>query len=122
MMDFSLHNRDLEISNGDFALCDDEAHAIAQALSIRLKTLAGEWFLDENIGIPYLTHILGKKASERLLRKLVAEEIKSLPGVIDIKDFNVKQSQTTRGITIGFNAVLSDQTTITISESMEEPK
>lgn len=53
MKDFALDRRDLEIANGDFALCHDEAHAIAQAISIRLKTFSGEWFLDTRVGLPY---------------------------------------------------------------------
>ncbi len=118
MMDFSLRDRDLEIINGDFALCQSEAHAIAQAITIRLRTLAGEWFLDTRAGIPYLSHILGKKQSERLLRKLISEAVKSLPSVITIKEFVVKAGPGERSITISFNAVLSDQSAIAINESI----
>lgn len=117
-MDFSLRNYDLEITNADFALCQSEAHAIAQAITIRLRTLAGEWFLDTRAGIPYLSHILGKKQSEPLLRKLISEAIKSLPGIITIKEFVVKTGPGERSITISFNAVLSDQSTIVINESI----
>jgi hypothetical protein len=119
MMDFALSNRDLEIAHGDFLLCATDTDAIAQALSIRLKTLAGEWFLDSRVGIPYLTDILGKKVNERLLRKTVTEEVKSLLGISDIKDFVVKAGQTDRSISIRFSAILPNHTTITINESIE---
>ena len=56
-MDFALHQGDISIDDGDLMLCDDEAHSIKQALSICLKTFAGEWFLDSNVGLPYLTHV-----------------------------------------------------------------
>lgn len=118
MMDLSLRDRDLEITNGDLALCPNEAYALAQAITIRLRTLAGEWFLDTGAGIPYLSHILGKKQSERLLRKMMSEAIKSLPSIITIKEFVVKAGPGERSITIGFDAVLPDQSTIAINESI----
>jgi hypothetical protein len=118
MMDFALHEGDLEIKNGDFVLCADDSQAIAQAITIRLKTLAGEWFLDESIGIPYLTQILGKKRRERLLQKLVTDELKTLPGLNTVKDFELNQGLTERDIVIKFNALLSDQSVLNLNESM----
>lgn len=118
MMDFALHQNDLSITNGDIALCDDENHAIAQALKICLKTFAGEWFLDENVGLPYMTHILGQKNSERFLRRLVFEAAKSVPGIIDLKEFIIEQGQDQRSVSIKFNALLSNQSTVRIDESI----
>lgn len=117
-MDFSLRDRDLEIINGDLALCRDEVHAVTQAITIRLRTLAGEWFLDAGEGIPYLSQILGKKHSERLLRKLITETIKRIPAVIAIKNITVEPGLAERSIIIGFNAVLSEQHVIAIKESI----
>jgi hypothetical protein len=68
MMDFALEQHDLSFSNGDLLLCPTDADAIAQTIVIRLKTFLGEWFLDENRGLPYLTQIFGKKLNERYLR------------------------------------------------------
>jgi hypothetical protein len=119
MMDFSLRNRDIEIAHGDFVLCATDTDAIAQALSIRLKTLAGEWFLDTRVGIPYLTDILGKNVNERLLRKTVTEEVKSLLGISDIKDLVVQAGQSNRSISIHFSAILPNHTAITVNESIE---
>ncbi len=119
MMDFSINNRDLEIAQGDFLLCATDTDAVAQALSIRLKTFAGEWFLDTRVGIPYLTDILGKKINERLLRKTVTEEVKSLLGISDIRDFAVEAGRTARSIYLRFSATLPNHTTITVNESIE---
>lgn len=118
-MDFALRNRDLDISDGDLSICQSDVDAIAQALSIRLKTLAGEWFLDTRIGMPYLTEILGKKINERLLKKIVTEEVKSLLGVIDIRNFVMNAGPTSRSLSISFSAILSNQSVITINESIE---
>jgi len=118
MMDFVLQQGDILIANGDFTLCDDEVHAIGQALSICLKTFAGEWFLDGNVGLPYLTHVLGKKNNEKFLRRLVLETVKSLPGVIDVREFLIEQGEAERSVSIKFNAILSDQSMIRIDETI----
>ena len=89
MMDFALESHDLAFSNGDIIPCPIDADAIAQAIAIRLKTFAGEWFLDENRGLPYLTHIFGKKLNERYLRKLLTQEIKGVDGVNDVQNFAI---------------------------------
>jgi hypothetical protein len=118
-MDFALDNRDLAVSNGDFVLCATDTHSLAQALSIRLRTFAGEWFLDTRVGIPYLTDILGKKVNERLLKKIVTDEIKSLLGSSDLKDFTLEPGLTPRTITMAFNAILPNQTLLSIHEAIE---
>jgi hypothetical protein len=118
-MDFSLHNRDLEIANGDFLLCATDIDAITQALSIRLKTLAGEWFLDTRVGLPYLTDILGKKVNERLLRKIVSDEAKTVLGTGELKDFVIEAGITARSIAIRFTAILPNEKAITFNEAIE---
>lgn len=118
MMDFRLRNNDLEINNGDISLCRDDVDTTAQSIAIRLKTLAGEWFLDTNLGIPYLTQVLGKKRNDRFLRRLIAKEIQSVSGVKELSDFSFDEGADPRSIVINFKAILSDHSTITINESI----
>lgn len=118
MMDFMLCDGDLEIKNGDINLCHNDVDAIAQAIAIRLKTLAGEWFLDQNLGIPYLSQVLGKKRNDRLLAKLIANEIKAVAGVRELSDFSFDEGAQPRSIAIKFKATLTDSSTITINQSM----
>jgi len=118
MMDFYLKQNDLAVVNGDFALCANDTEASAQTIAIRLKTLAGEWFMDEKIGVPYLSQILGKKREPRLLRRLIAKEIQSVPNVKEIKEFNFDDSSADRSVTIKFKAQLTDQSTVSINESI----
>lgn len=117
-MDFSLEQNDLEISNGDICLCSSDTEATAQIITIRLKTLAGEWFLDKNIGIPYLTQVLGKNRNDRVLRRLIAKEIQSVSNVKELSDFNFDEGESPRGIAIKFKASLSDQSIISINASI----
>lgn len=117
-MDFALHANDLKISNGDFQLCATDSDSIAQAISIRLKTLAGEWFLDTTIGIPYFTEILGKKRNDRFLRHVLLSQIENIPDVRQISDFKVEQDSP-RGLKISFNVILNNQSIIPINEAVE---
>jgi len=118
MMDLALHNNDLSYANGDINLCANDTLAIAQAISIRLKTLAGEWFMDSQIGVPYLTQILGQKRNDRFLRHTIVSAIESVPGVREITNFSVEQTDD-RGMIISLEARLNNQTIIPIKASVE---
>lgn len=117
MMDFSLGNNDLEIAEGDLAICRTDTHAVAQAITIRLKTLAGEWFLNTALGIPYLTEIFGHKRNGRFIRQVILLEIEAVPGVYQVRDFEV-QEKTNRTLLISFIAISSDGTAINVNESI----
>ncbi|TXG75882.1 hypothetical protein E6Q11_06255 [Candidatus Dojkabacteria bacterium] len=117
MMDFLLKDRDICIAGGDIELCSDDKEAIAQAITIRLKTMAGEWFLDSNRGLPYLSDIFGHKRSEKFIRHLIVPEIEAIPGVQGIKDFKAQVTQERR-MTMSFTASLGDGSAIPINESI----
>ena len=112
MMDLVLRKNDLgivdlSIVDDDFALCPTDKDAIAQTITIRLKTLAGEWFLDTTLGIPYLTEILGHKYHERSLRHLIMAEIQTILGVLEITNFKAEE-KAHRSLSISFMAIMSD--------------
>lgn len=116
-MDFFLNDQDLAIQNGDISLCGT-ADATAQAISIRLKTFAGEWFLNTDVGLPYLTQIFGRKNSQRFLRRLVSDALKGLPDVMEVKDLLIEEGQEPRSMVIKFQAVLTSQSTLNINENI----
>jgi|JI10StandDraft_1071094.scaffolds.fasta_scaffold195818_5 hypothetical protein len=118
MMDLALDKNDLALRNGDLSLCTNDTDAITQTISIRLKSLAGECFMDSQLCIPYLTEIFGKKRNDRFLRHMIVSEIENVPGIREITNFRVEE-KTDRGITIIFNVVLNNQSIISIKESVE---
>ena len=118
MMDLFLKNNDLTVANGDFLMCPTDTDAIAQTISTRLKILAGEWFLDSNIGIPYLSKILGKKRNDRFLQKIITDEIRAIPSIKELQDFSFKDGIESRLIVVKFKTVLSNDIAITINESV----
>lgn len=117
MMDFSLNGRDLTTINGDFAVCTDDKAALAQAVSIRLKTLSGEWFMNTSVGIPYLSEIFGQKRSPLFIRQTILPHIEAIAGVKEVADFTMKE-QAERKIFISFTAILNDGSSIKINESV----
>ena len=104
MRDLKLHDGDLELVDGDFALTD----SVAQALRIGLKTLAGEWFLDEQIGIPYFTQILGQKMSKLSLTGIFREAILKTDGVSKLTQIDVDYDASARQVKLDFEVELTD--------------
>ena len=122
MMDLALRKNDLGIVDlgivdGDFTLCPTDKDTIAQTITIRLKTLAGEWFLDTTLGIPYLTEILGHKYHERSLHHLIMAEIQTIPGVQEITNFRAEE-KAYRSLSISFMAIMSDGRKQSFKESI----
>lgn len=116
-MDICLKSQDLAIVNGDFVLCSTDKDALAQMISIRLKTLCGEWFMDASIGIPYLSEIFGQKRSLLFIRQTILPHIEAIAGVKKIEDFKVEE-QEKRKIFISFTAILDDGSNIKFGESV----
>ena len=117
MMDIALRQNDLAIARGDIALCATEADCIAQAIIIRIKTLAGEWFLDSNVGIPYLTEVFGQKRTESFMRQLIVAKIESMPGIKQVREFKTNIEHE-RKLNIIFSVELTDKNSISINESV----
>lgn len=101
-------NDDLAVEEGDFILTRNLAEQVTQALQIQLKTLQGEWFLDERVGIPYFTEILGQKPHKLTLLGIFREAILKVDGVASINQINVDYEQQTRTIKLNFEVELSD--------------
>jgi hypothetical protein len=117
MMDFALKQHDLALTNGDLLMCLTDADAIAQTISIRLKTFTGEWFLDQGGGLPYLD-ILGKKTNDLYLRSVIVNEVRNVAGVSDVKNIAITPSKDERTIVISFIVILSDQRNIAINQTI----
>lgn len=66
--------------------------AIAQSLRTRLMTFEGEWFLDEEFGVPYFQTVFGKQASLIAVREVFREIIADTPGVLGIVKLELKRA------------------------------
>lgn len=108
-MDLLLGNdHDLAIgANGDLSLVTGR-DAIAQHLSVRLRTFRGEWRLDERVGLPYFQSILVKAPNMAVVRSIYRRAILSTPGVTSLEGLTVSLDYLTRTLSVSFRAQTTD--------------
>lgn len=82
---------------GNLAIVED-AEAIGQHVSQRLKTFEGEWFLDKDAGVAWLSDVLGLKYDPALAEAVTKAEILDTEGVTEIESFSVRFDRETRGL------------------------
>ncbi len=119
LIDFLIdeNTHDLVVRDGDLALTCDLQTQVRQALKILLRTLLGEWFLDERIGIPYFTQILGQKPSKLALTSIFRNAIKQTEGVDSIARLDVNFDSSSRTVSIDFEIILKDGNRLSLSEN-----
>ncbi len=76
--------------------------AVAQALRTRLAFFRGEWFLDEEFGVPYFQSILGKQSALVAIREIFRGVILGTAGVQDVLSLELKQGDVAREFTLSF--------------------
>ena len=54
-------SHDMVFINGACPVTQEKRDIVAQRLKITLATFLGEWFLDEDLGVPYVQRIFGKQ-------------------------------------------------------------
>lgn len=75
---------DMVFVNGACPTTSDYADVVAQRLYIMLRTFQGEWYLNENHGVPYLQSILGHKIRKSVVDRILQEKILAEEGVAEI--------------------------------------
>lgn len=80
-------NHDLVIENFDLLLTND-SQIVAQRIKQELLTLKGEWFLDGELGVPYM-EILGRKGQLSAAKTILTSHIMRIKGVKEIIAFDL---------------------------------
>lgn len=78
-----------------------------QEIKMRLKTFSGEWFLDQNEGLPYLQEILGKKHSKLYLSTLLRDAIAKCSEVERVEIRDLEFDEGSRTYKLWFEATLA---------------
>jgi len=98
-MDLKLTNNDLDITNNELTLITgiDET---SQNITVNLKTILGEWFLDESIGVPWLNEIFVKRNSLSQAQAILIDQIRQTNGVKKINDLTFDFNGSTRQLSV----------------------
>jgi hypothetical protein len=103
-MDWKLDsNDDLDTEDGDIAWVTG-ADAVAQHCTIRLRTVLGEYWLNQNIGIDYFGKVLVKNPNMVVVQSIFRRTILGTPGVIALLSFSMSLNRTTRTLSVEFRA------------------
>lgn len=112
---FNLNTRDLEFdSNKHFAIAD-KTQDIKQRLILKIELMRGEWYLDENEGIPWLEifSLTGEEQERKALNEIRNILLKD-KAVKKIKKLTVKQDNTKSQLVISFTVLCTDENEYTI--------
>lgn len=120
MIDIALDQdkNDLIIENFDFVLFD-EIDQISQNLSIRLKFILGEWFLDITQGVPYFQEFFIKNPNQIHIESILKQEIVQTLGIRELTSFEADFDKQKRifSVTFGAKAITGEE----ILKEMELP-
>ena len=93
-------------TDGDLVMVEGQ-EAIEQHLKARLLTFYTEWFLDQDVGVPYIQQVLAKNPDPVVLDSIFIKEIINTPGITELIDFALDLS-TSRELTLEFKAKTID--------------
>ena len=100
MKDFLLdENHDIVLENFDLALTDQKT-ITTQKIKQTLLLFQGEWFLNEEAGMPYFDEILGKQNSISRIKTLYTRAIEEIEEVEKILSLNIELASKERGLKI----------------------
>lgn len=104
LLDRETH--DIIIKDGDLLLLNDFVDLVRQRVKQRLLTIKGEWFLNEDIGLPFFTEIFNKQTPFNRISALFLRTIKKTQGVKDVEKFELDGDPKERILKISFQAKL----------------
>ncbi|MFT9498014.1 hypothetical protein [Anaerosolibacter sp.] len=104
MYDIKLNDsHDIDISTLDMQVVDG-IERVKQQILIRLRTFAGEWFLDTRKGIPWTESVLVKRPNLNYVRSLLYDEIATVEGVKSVDSLNMQVDTKERKMTVNYVA------------------
>lgn len=104
------NTNDLVFKNGAVTVTSSQSEIVAQRLKVTLYTFLGEWFLDDEVGVPYFQQIFGKARSKATVDVIFQNIISKDPGVVEIREFNSTLDNPSRGYSMSFKVRVSDGT------------
>ena len=105
-LDLLLDDNGVVLRSGDWAFAIDR-EGIQQRIGQTLRTIAGEWFLDLDYGLPYFEQILVKNPNLPSVQDLFRRALLSVKGVSSVERLTLSLDTTSRTLTVSW-VVLTD--------------
>jgi hypothetical protein len=99
-------NHDLALAAGD-AVLTDGANRVRQGIDIALRIWLGEYFLDSDVGVPYLETIIVKSPSLPSIEAALRAVIRSVDGVQSVDSLTAMIDRRARSLSVSFTATSS---------------
>lgn len=107
-LDLKLNgNRDLDLTAGA-AILIDGASRVRQGIGIALRLWRGEYFLDSDAGVPYLTDILVKNPNRSSIEAVLRAAIREVEGVDSIDSLTVTIDREARTLAVAFTVTTGE--------------
>lgn len=98
---------DIALQNNDFILIDN-AERISQQIKISLQFWLGEWFLNTQLGVPYLERICVKSPNIQHIRQIFRNTIQNVSGVTAVNALDLTVDASKRVLTVTYTATTTD--------------
>ena len=116
MRQLKLTDGDLDLTTGKMLMIEDE-QAITQKLSIGLRIFIGEFFADQDVGLPYYEKILVKNPKLGVLQSVFKKAILSCEGVTSVENMRTQFFADERRLAISFYARLQSGRLVPVKDS-----
>jgi hypothetical protein len=101
---------DIELDNNfNLKVTNSYSQWLSQKIENTLKTLYGEWFANQTLGIPYFQTILKKQSNINQVNIIFKNAIKNIEGVRTIIKFEPEYNSSTRTYVISSLVVQSEE-------------
>ena len=98
-LDLLLDDNGVVLRGGDWAFAIDR-EGIQQRISQVLKTIAGEWFLDLDYGLPYFERVLVKNPNLPAVQDIFRRALLSVKGVSSVERLTLDLDTTSRTLRV----------------------
>lgn len=117
MKDFLINENteNLVLQNRSLCFTSSNSEYYAQKLKIILSMFKGEWYLNNQLGLPYFEEIFVKNPNLNRIQDLFKKEIINVDGIDTIETFNLEYDNIERELTVIFTARLKDGDLITVN-------
>lgn len=95
-------SHDMVFINGACPVTQVKPAVVAQRLKITLSTFLGEWFLDEDLGVPYVQRIFGKQPDLKSVDVIFQTKILETFEVSSILSYSSELNYSTRVFSVSF--------------------